>query len=283
MTTTLSASQLARYEDDGCLFPLPVLTAAEVAQCRGELEALEARLGGKPRPIGLAHLFFRWAHDLALHPRVLDAVEAVLGPDLLVNGGLILCKYPHDPAFVAWHQDGTYSGLHATPNTSAWIALSPSTAANGCMRVIPGSHRRGMMPHLNTYAPQNLLGHGEEIQVAVDESQALAITLAPGEMSLHHSNIVHGSQPSRSDVKRIGFIVRYVTPRLAQSDLPLLRARGAADCGHLPLLASPPIDDAGAVDAWREFIGRRAERHRRADGAPGGAAGGGPAMSHPPT
>jgi non-heme Fe2+,alpha-ketoglutarate-dependent halogenase len=266
MTTPASAAQRSRYEREGCLFPLLVLTAGEVERFRGDLESLEVRLGGKPRPIGLAHLFFRWAYDLALHPRVLDEVEAVLGPELLVSATLVLCKYPRDPSFVAWHQDGTYSGLHKTPTTSAWIALSPSTAANGCMRFIPGSHRGGLIPHAYTYAPGNLLGHGEEIQVAVDEAQAVAITLEAGEMSLHQNDLVHGSQASRSDVKRIGFIVRFVTPLLAHSDLPLVRARGAADCSHLTLLEAPPEDGAGAVDAWREFTRRRAESQRRSQG-----------------
>jgi non-heme Fe2+,alpha-ketoglutarate-dependent halogenase len=255
---------LARYERDGCLFPLPALDAAEVERWRGEVEGVEARLSGTPRPMGLLHLFFRWAYDLALHPRVVDAAEVVLGPDLLVCSTLVICKYPRDPGFVAWHQDGTYSGLHATPTTSAWIALSPSTDANGCMRVIPGSHRRGILPHLNTYAPRNLLGHGEEIQVEVDEAQALSLTLAPGELSLHHNNIIHGSQASRSDVKRIGFIVRFATPALASSDLPVLRARGSGDCSHLDLLATPPADAPDAFTSWRDFVTARAERQRQA-------------------
>jgi non-heme Fe2+,alpha-ketoglutarate-dependent halogenase len=263
-TTDAAAAARARYERQGCLFPLPALDAAEVERWRAEVEALEARLGGRPRPMGLLHLFFPWAYELALHPRVVDAAELALGPELVVCSTLVICKYPHDPGFVAWHQDGTYSGLHATPTTSAWIALSPSNEANGCMRVVPGSHRQGILPHQNTYAPRNLLGHGEEIQVEVDEAQALALTLAPGELSLHHNNIIHGSQPSRSDVKRIGFIVRFATPALASSELPVMRARGSADCSHLDLLDGPPPDEPAAFARWRDFVTDRAERQRRA-------------------
>jgi non-heme Fe2+,alpha-ketoglutarate-dependent halogenase len=266
----LSPEQVERYARDGALFPIPVLTPEEVARFRAGFEELEARLGGRPRPIGLSHLFFRWAYELATHPAVADVVEDVLGPDLLVQGSLIICKYPGDSSYVAWHQDGTYSGLHSTPTTSAWIALSESNAGNGCMRVIPGSHRLAMQPHENTYAPQNLLGHGEEIQVEVDESQAMDLVLRPGEMSLHQNNIIHGSGPWRSGEKRIGFILRFVTPRLAAADLPVTPVRGSAVCPHLQLLSVPPTAgvDAG-LGPWRDFMEsrRRLQEERRKGGA----------------
>jgi hypothetical protein len=267
---TLSPEQIARYERDGALFPVPVLAPEEVARFRAGFEELEARLGGQPRPVGLSHLFFRWAYELAAHPAIADVVEDILGPDLLVQGSLIICKYPGDSSYVAWHQDGTYSGLHSTPTTSAWIALSESNAGNGCMRVIPGSHRQAILPHANTYAPRNLLGHGEEIQVEVDESQAMDLVLRPGEMSLHQNNIIHGSGPWRSGGKRIGFILRFVTPRLAAADLPVTRIRGSAACPHLPLLAAPPTAgvDAG-LGPWRDFMELRRQRQeeRRKEGA----------------
>lgn len=260
---TLSPEQIARYEEDGALFPIPVLSPDEVARFRAGFEELEARLGGQPRPIGLSHLFFRWAYELATHPAIADVVEDVLGPDLLLQGSLIICKYPGDSSYVAWHQDGTYSGLHATPTTSAWIALSESNAGNGCMRVIPGSHRNPMLPHADTYAPQNLLGHGEEIQVEVDESRALDLVLRPGEMSLHQNNVIHGSGPCLSGVQRIGFVLRFVTPRLEQADLPITPIRGRTDCPHLPMLSIPPtagVDEG--LEPWQEYLERRRERQR---------------------
>jgi phytanoyl-CoA dioxygenase PhyH len=264
MGKTLSAGQIALYDRDGVLFPIPVLSAEEVARFRAAFEELEALLGGRPRPVGLSHLFFRWAHELATHPGIADVVEDVLGPDLYVCGSLIICKYPGDPSYVAWHQDGTYSGLHATPTTSVWIALSESNAENGCMRVIPGSHRQEMLPHANLFAPENLLGHGEQILVDVDESQALDVALRPGEISLHQNNIIHGSNPYRSGGKRIGFILRVATPRLGGCDIPVARLRGTADCPHLDVLGQPPT--AGVEEGlapWQEFM-----RCRR--GPPGG-------------
>lgn len=258
MGKVLAPEQIARYERDGALCPVPVLAPDEVARFRAGFEELEERLGGRPRPVGMAHLFFPWAYELATHPAIADVVEDVLGPDLLIHGSLIICKYPNDASYVAWHQDGTYSGLHATSTVSAWIALSESNADNGCMRVIPGSHRCAMLPHANTYAPQNLLGHGEEIQVEVDESEALDLVLRPGELSLHQNNIIHGSGPWTGGGKRIGFVLRFVTPRLMQSDLPVTPVRGRTDCPHLPLLSAPPTDgiDAGLV-RWQEFTARR--------------------------
>jgi non-heme Fe2+,alpha-ketoglutarate-dependent halogenase len=263
MTEVLSPEQVERYGRDGVLFPIPVLTADEVARFRGAFEELEEQLGGRRKPVGMTHLFFPWAYELATHPVVAAVVRDVLGPDLLIHGSLILCKYPHDPGYVAWHQDGTYSGLHATPTVSAWIALSESNAENGCMRVVPGSHKLPMLPHLNTYAPQNLLGHGEEIQREVDEADAVDLVLRPGEMSLHHNNIIHGSRASRSDVKRVGFILRFVTPRISASDLPLTPVCGRPYGGPLETLASPPVAGGGGREAlarWEEYMRRRREQ-----------------------
>ena len=258
MPKTLSPEQIARYEEDGALFPVPVLSPEEVARFRAGFEELEARLGGRPRPIGMTHLFFPWAYELATHPAIADAVEDILGPDLLLHGSLIICKYPGDASYVAWHQDGTYSGLHATPTTSAWIALSESNAGNGCMRVLPGSHRNAILPHANNYTPQNLLGHGEEIQVEVDETRTVDLVLRPGEMSLHQNNIIHGSGPWRSGEKRVGFVLRFVTPRLAQADLLITPVRGRTDCPHLPLLAAAPTAGVEAgIELWREYMERR--------------------------
>lgn len=275
MGEILSPEQVERYGRDGVLFPIPVLAAVEVERFRAAYEELEEQLGGRPKPVGLSHLFFPWAYELATHPAVAAAVRDVLGPDLLVHSSLVLCKHPYDPGYVAWHQDGTYSGLHATPTVSAWIALSESHSENGCMRVVPGSHRLPMLPHQDTYAPLNLLGHGEEIQCEVDEAEAVDVVLRPGEMSLHHNNIIHGSRPSRSGVKRVGFILRFVTPCIRAADVPLTPVCGEPYGGPLEVLASPPV--AGlrqALNSWQEFMGRRRAQQeaRRRDAADPGLA-----------
>lgn len=248
----LGSDQVEAYRRDGVVFPVTVFSLAEVARFRAALRQVTERLGEEARRrIGLPHLHFRCGHELATHPAVLDAVESILGPDLLIKGSVVLIKPPHDPAFVAWHQDGTYSQLHASDNVSAWIALSDSTVENGCMRMVPGSHRQGILPHVQSEAEHHLLARSPQVAVEVDESQAVDVVLRAGQMSLHDSNILHSSKPNGANAERIGFIVRYVTPSLESSEIPIVRARGKADCSHLPLLSGPPPEDLEASLAAR--------------------------------
>ncbi|HWM25191.1 MAG TPA: phytanoyl-CoA dioxygenase family protein [Chthoniobacterales bacterium] len=251
MTTTESSRTV--FERDGIVFPIPAVPpekAAAYQACFAELEQIA------DRPLGrVAHpaMHFGWAYRLATEPAVLDAVEEVLGPDLLIAGSLVLCKYPRDPAFVAWHQDNYYSNLHLTPSLSAWIALRDSTTENGCMRVVPGSHREGVLPHEEKGNANNLLKQGQEIQVEVDEADAVEVVLRAGEMSLHHSAIIHGSRPNRSDTQRLGFIIRFVTSAydLAGQQTPFILARGRAEQGNLRLAPSPL--ERPLAEAWADY------------------------------
>jgi non-haem Fe2+, alpha-ketoglutarate-dependent halogenase len=256
VTNRLSREELSTYERDGALFPIRVLTTDEVQEFRSSLESLaENFFEGQVKRIDHLHLWFDWAYRLAVHPAVLDAVESLIGDDILVDGSLVLCKAPHDPSYASWHQDSVYSGWHLTPSTSAWIALSPSNSINGCMRVIPGSHLQGVFNHITCRDDANLLQRGERVDVAVDERQAVDIVLHPGEMSLHHCNIIHGSCRNRSEERRIGFIVRFVTSRIQTRGRPVLRVRGGGDCSHLDL-AQPPaaaINQAHAFGLWTAF------------------------------
>ena len=256
MATGLSEEQLEQYERDGVVFPVEVFSAGEAARFRAAFEWVAARCGHTPpkRFDGL-HLFFDWAYRLAAHGAVLDAVGGVLGGDILVDGTLVFYKPARDAGYVSWHQDSVYSDWHLTPTVSAWIALTASRRANGCMRVVPGSHKQGVLAHSNSRDDANLLFRGERV-AAVDESRAVDVTLRPGEMSLHHSTIVHGSNPNTSDEPRVGFIVRYVTPRVADRHRPLLRVRGHAPCAHLRLADPPaPRDPDEAFAAWRASEG----------------------------
>jgi ectoine hydroxylase-related dioxygenase (phytanoyl-CoA dioxygenase family) len=242
--------------DDGIVFPIPVLSQAEVADYRNGLDAIIALCGESKRFDNL-HLFFPWAYRLATHNAVLDVVENILGPDLVIDGTLVFYKPPRDGSYASWHQDSVYSGWHLTPSVSAWIALTASEPGNGCMRAIPGSHNLGLLDHDNVPDDPNLLNRrGERIRMDVDESQAVDIVLKPGEMSLHHTNIVHGSKPNSSDRPRIGFIVRFVTTGTTNRERPVIQARGCGDCSHLKL-ASPPVaaDLETAVAAWRSARG----------------------------
>jgi ectoine hydroxylase-related dioxygenase (phytanoyl-CoA dioxygenase family) len=237
--------EVERYDREGVLFPIPVLTADEVAYFRACVEDLEGRMGGRPKPSDLMqpHLFYRWAYDLAVHPAVLDAVEQLLGPDILVHSVSIFSKHSHTDDYVSWHQDGHYWGLDVPRLTSAWIALTPSNAENGCLRVVPRSHGEARLPHVDRpYSRDNLLASGLEVAVDVADSETLDVVLAPGEMSLHHVNLVHGSNANRSGEKRIGVAVRYVAPEVRQAleHHPVVLARGRDVYRHYTMLESPP-------------------------------------------
>jgi ectoine hydroxylase-related dioxygenase (phytanoyl-CoA dioxygenase family) len=254
MTTVLSTRRVEQYDRDGVVFPVRVFSTEQASKLRVAVERIaNTSGGGLLKRLDSLHLYFGWAYELVTHEPLLNAVEDILGGDILIDGTLVFYKPPRDSSYVSWHQDSVYSGWHLTPSTSAWIALTKSCRENGCLRVIPGSHKQGLLSHVNVEDNSNLLRRGERLAV-VDESQAQDVILQPGEMSLHQSSLVHGSNPNSSDEPRIGFIVRFVTSRISQRDRPLLRVRGEGDCRHLTL-ASPPMntDPESALANWRRF------------------------------
>ena len=272
LTTTLESAmakrlineQVEQYHREGFVSPIPVLSQQEVHRFREAYEELEAALGGKPKQTELAqlHLNFRWAWDLIHHRAVLDAVEDILGPDIICRASSVFPKQARDPGWVSFHQDGTYWGLSSTQFCTAWIALTDSTPENGCMRVVPGTHKHQLHPHKETWADDNLLSRGQEIQVDVNEEDVVDIILQPGEMSLHHVNIIHGSNANRSDKKRIGYAPRYVTPEVAQVQIadkqPAVLVRGRDEYHHFELIEQPPADDPFDI-----LVGRHVEATRR--------------------
>jgi hypothetical protein len=255
----LSASAVSTYHRDGIVFPLAALPPARVLQLRESLEAVEAGLGDRPTPMRWTNLCFSWAYDVAMDPAVLDSVEALLGPEIIVMGSIVLSKHPGQDAYVGWHQDSMNDGDDAAPAVSAWIAVTDSTPANGCMRIIPATQRK-MLAHCEVPDPANLLRAGRVLAEPVNEEQAVDVELRAGEMSLHHDLIVHGSRPNCGDGKRIGFVVRYTTPAARSRGFPVVRARGSAACPHLELAGRPP--DAGPDAALASYIGFTAAMER---------------------
>lgn len=240
MGRALSAEQVKKYRDDGVLFPIRVLSDQEVGEFRSALDELESTVGTGVRRIDYSHLFFKWAYDLATHRRLLDVMEDLLGPSLLVMSSRVFYKHPRDGSFASWHQDGNYLGLSSVTTPSIWIALSDSTPENGCVRVIPRSHLAGILPHRETESDKNILNHGQEIASEVLESSAIDLVLRPGEMSIHNPSLIHGSGPNLSDTCRIGFSVTFSTPEVTRALLPVVRARGALDWNEFTVWGEPP-------------------------------------------
>jgi ectoine hydroxylase-related dioxygenase (phytanoyl-CoA dioxygenase family) len=216
--TKLSEAAAEQYREQGYYAPIRALSTEEAASVRARMEAHEAahgKLKGAQRH--KPHLLFTWLDALVRHPGILDAVESVIGPNILAWGSSFFVKEAHDPSFVSWHQDSTYWGLDPADIVTAWVALSESTRENGAMRVIPGSHKMDQVPHRDTFAPTNLLSRGQEIAVEVDESRAVMLELQPGEISLHHVRLIHGSDPNPSGKRRIGFAIRYLPTHVRQT------------------------------------------------------------------
>lgn len=242
------------YRDKGYAFPIEILSGAEAGELRSKLETFERGQGGPLRPDqrNKMHLVFTWLDGLIRHPRIIAALQPVLGDDILCWSSSFFIKEPHDPAFISWHQDATYWGLSEPDSiTTVWVALSSSTVASGCMKVVPESHKQAQVPHRETYGENNLLSRGQEIAVAVDEADAVPVVLKPGQASMHHVLIFHGSEPNRSDDRRIGIAIRYLPTRVRQ--LGELRdcaslVSGTDTYGHFDLEPRPDADASST--AW---------------------------------
>jgi non-heme Fe2+,alpha-ketoglutarate-dependent halogenase len=218
MPKHLTEAQVQAYHRDGCVFPFSLLTREEAAKIRQQFEQIEAIIGGEAQQRFRikAHLPFPWLNDLIRHPRLLDAIEDIIGPDILCWGSSFFTKNGHDPRFVSWHQDSTYYGLKPPETLTAWVAFTDSKVDSGCMRFIPGTHRAGRLKHQETFDKDNLLSRGQTIP-EVDEASAVDIVLNAGEFSLHSEFVVHGSNPNNSGDRRIGFSIHYVAPRVRQA------------------------------------------------------------------
>lgn len=263
MPKLLSSEQIAQFHEDGYVPRLRIMSPAQATEIRARLEEFEARSGGPLRGDlrHKTHLLFPWLAALVRHDILLDAIEDLYGPDLLCWTSNFFIKEARNPAFVSWHQDSTYWGLSAPDVVTAWVALSPSNPANGAMQVMPGTHKGDQIPHRDTFDKHNLLTRGQEVAVAVDETQAVTLSLEPGEMSLHHVRLVHGSPANPSSDRRIGFAIRYIPTRLRQlagEDSATL-VRGVDRFGHFAHEPAPTAELApDAVALHKEITERNA-------------------------
>jgi ectoine hydroxylase-related dioxygenase (phytanoyl-CoA dioxygenase family) len=215
VTPALSASEVAAYRARGIQFPFKALDHEEIAAALARLEAAPAEIR-RSLMTSKSHLVSRTLYDIARRQAIVAHAASLVGDDVLVWGAGFFSKDGGSDSYVSWHQDATYWGLEPDDVVTAWVALTPSTVENGCMRVVPGTHRGEVMPHNETYAEANLLSRGQEIAVAVDEASAIDVVLKPGEMSLHHVKLAHSSPPNRSAGRRVGFAIRYIGAHVRQ-------------------------------------------------------------------
>ena len=234
MNSTLTPAQKAAYWDDGYLYPVRVMSPQEAADLRAELEAFEAKWLPADLPLPLntykrvnAQVVMPIAHKLGTHAGILGAVTGILGPDVMLYSVEFLIKEPRTKAVVTMHQDLTYWGMGEIDGlTTAWLALSPATRDSGCMDVVQASHKNPILPHEDTYDGDNLLSRGQEIRVDVAPEDRVSMELQPGEISFHHGLTIHGSGPNVSDDRRIGVVIRYLSPQISKSG-------GERDFAHL--------------------------------------------------
>ena len=218
MPKILTEQQIEQYQDEGYISPVRVVSKAEALSIKSQLEDMEAQF---PEEVNAEsrnnlHLSFEFLDALAHNPIIVDAMEDLIGPDIALWASVMFIKEPSSKHYVSWHQDATYMGMDDVNFPTPWIALSPSNLETGCMTMISGSHRQEIREHEDTFAEHNILTRGQVI-AEVDESKGVDLILEPGEMSIHHGAIIHGSKPNKSQQRRIGFSLQsYMPPDIVQ-------------------------------------------------------------------
>ncbi|MCP4329320.1 MAG: phytanoyl-CoA dioxygenase family protein [Alphaproteobacteria bacterium] len=257
-TLTQSDPRRAAFERDGFLSAVDILDLDEVADHRRRLEDAEASHDGL-HYVSKVHTILRSPFELATHSKVLDVVEALIGPDILLFDVTYVIKESRSAGHVSWHQDLTYWGFDGDEQVSMWLALSAATRESGCMRMIPGSHRFGRLDHEDTADGANLLHRGQTVH-GVAEDEARMLPLAPGQASFHHGWTLHASMPNKSNDRRIGLNAQYIAPRMRQLVNPhetALLVRGRDPYRHYAeeFIAQRDLDPAA--------LARHAELDRR--------------------
>lgn len=259
MAKLLTDEQLARSKSDGCVFPVRIMDTETAAKVRSTYEAVEARKG-KDVPDVLSvkpHVLFKWLYELGTTPTLLDAMEDLLGPDLLLTTCAIWPKDAQDPSFVTWHQDSAYFGYDPMEVWGAWISITDSHADNGCLKYLPGSHNDPEMIHEETHDPENMLSRGQSISSdQFENSRAIDVELEPGECTLHHFRLAHSSEPNTSDRRRVGILFVFCRPDVKPTNAlnSAILVRGEDKYGYWKSDPLPERDLAPAnLDYYNNF------------------------------
>jgi ectoine hydroxylase-related dioxygenase (phytanoyl-CoA dioxygenase family) len=234
------------YDRDGFVFPIDVVSAGEAEAVRADLEAAEAELADDPQRLAVLRAYpdrvLPSFDRLIRNPNLIAAASQVLGPDLMVWSAGLFIKDANTAKIVSWHQDLTYWGLDDAEETTCWVALSPASTESGCMKFIPGSHKKQLVAHVDTFDENNLLTRGQEIAVEVNEEDGVAAALNTGQASMHHGHLFHASGPNTTADRRIGSAIRYIKPSMKQQsgDKSLVALVSGEDkYGHFEIAETP--------------------------------------------
>lgn len=269
------------YDRDGFVFPIDVIPKAEAEAVRADLEAAEAECADDPQRLAVVRAYpdrvLPSFDKLIRNPNLVAAAAQVLGPDLMVWSAGLFIKEANSPKIVSWHQDLTYWGLDDAEETTCWVALSPANEASGCMKFVPGSHKKQLVAHRDTFDENNLLTRGQEIAVDVDEDDGVAAVLETGQASMHHGHLFHASGPNTTDDRRIGSAIRYIKTSMKQrtGDRSLVALVAGEDkYGHFTI-AEPPKGRLLDEDFERCFRDLEIKRRVLYEGVEDQAGGGG--------
>jgi non-heme Fe2+,alpha-ketoglutarate-dependent halogenase len=265
----LTSEQMAGYKELGFVHSLPILTPEEVRYYRDHVEETWLALGGRVSRADGLHLLFRWAWDLATHPRLLDCLEDLLGPVILLRHTRIFYKHARSKAWVGWHQDGNTEHLSDAQMPTIWLGLTNATVENGCLRVVPRSHRLGMLSHQmrqshHDLASSSMSAHepvsvgGDDLDLSIEPAkladgldEPFDVVMKAGEMGFHHPLALHGSNPNASAEPRIGLSATYSTPGIHRSGTAVALVRGSVGPRpSFPLSSMPadlPLEEAAAA------------------------------------
>jgi len=261
----LTQAQVDSFHHNGFLFPLPALAPDEIAACLAGLERLETELGAAVADADIkwrshAYAHSPWFNTLIRHPRILDAVEDVIGPDILVWTSTFFIKEPQSPTFAAWHQDGAYFGLEPKQQVCAWVALTDASKQAGCMEMLSSAGAPRLRYHAALGLKDSINRAGQTITEPLDESAVVAMALRAGEFSLHHELAVHRSAPNNAGHRRVGIGLNYI-PAHVRVDSPVrlkaMLVRGEDRHGHFDLVDPPAAERDAAALAVHQAVSRQ--------------------------
>ena len=261
MPKLLTEAQVAQFRAKGHVHAFRAFSAEQASEYRSRIEAYEAQVGHDAnRTLKIkGYLAFPWLLDIARNPAILDAVEDIIGPDIMLFGASIFAKNGRDPRYVSWHQDSAYFGLDPHEEITAWVGFTESTLEKGCLKVLPESHLGPDLRHVETFAKDNMLAKGQSIE-GIDESKAVHMELKAGEFSLHHERTAHASGPNRSNDRRIGFAFFFIPTRVrslhGRKQATLVRGvdnYGHWDADNLPRHDLDPLSMKQLSAAWGDY------------------------------